>query len=164
MIQRSRLSVCVSVFCSVWEDVDMLQLPTKKQDNSLFLSLITCFYHHTFKSSLIPSLTPHRCQLFMLLKAVANKSKKKKKLTMKRRWVRAEGGEFIPPCMGRVLPWRKRAPLEGRGRKEGRIRAECHPCHPRTWKKHLVSSGFKATAITSDTQGDRTSLLCQWQS
>lgn len=67
-----------------------------------------------------------------------------KKQTIKRRWAGAEGGEFFPRCMGRVLPWRKRAPLEGRGWKEGRIGAECHPCHPRTWKNILFRQVSKA--------------------
>lgn len=50
----------------------------------------------------------------------------------------------------------QRSGMGGGGKRVG---AECHPHHPRTWKKkHFVSSGF--TAITSERQDDRTSLRC----
>lgn len=50
----------------------------------------------------------------------------------------------------------QRSGMGGGGKRVG---AECHPHHPRTWKKkHFVSSGF--TAITSERQDDRTSLHC----
>lgn len=71
-----------------------------------------------------------------------------------------EGGAFFPGCMGRgFLPERKGVPAVWDGGGGKRVGAECHPHHPRTWKKkHFVSSGF--TAITSERQDDRTSLRC----
>lgn len=79
---------------------------------------------------------------------------------MKRRWEGAGGDAFFPPGMGSVSLRQKRVPVprEGVGREEVHIRAECHPPVAPGHEKHFVSSGFKGTAITSETQDDRTTL------
>lgn len=109
----------------------------------------------------LPVFSLH-CQLFtcqwklLLIKV--------KKQTTKRRWAGVEGGTFFAAWEEFHQSKREFQGLGWKwgGRGGGERGAECHPHHPRTWKKCFVSSGFQRHCNYRGTRGDRTSL--HWSS